>query len=364
MAARLALTRAAHLHDYISVLRDLGAPIDRDLARSRLPQSIEENADLYVSIPVGYEFLSTAGRDLEPMELGLLAAQKASLSSLRPDQQIAIITAPSGFKRLESLGAIARIEDSSLRISVQHEGDNVRVFCDIRGLRDHPYVCLSEWLDLQAVISVVRSVVGPSWSPSELCFVSSYRVPEAVSTAFPDTRIRMGQPRTSVLVGRGDLAQPCASLALSPRTATDLLERDRGRGDTFEAWELVILLRRLIQPYLADRRPDVAFIAEIAGITKRTLQRRLAVCGSSFSKLLQEASYDLACHHLGNTDMRIIDVAMMTGYEHPQHFARAFQRFSGMTPSEYRARALSRTIQSGHYLDPCVANPGISLADV
>jgi AraC-like DNA-binding protein len=35
--------------------------------------------------------------------------------------------------------------------------------------------------------------------------------------------------------------------------------------------------------------------------------------------------------------MRVIDVAMMAGYESPQHFTRAFRRFTGATPSQYRA---------------------------
>ena len=67
MADRLSLVRATHLNDYISVLRRIGAPVDRDLAQSKLPPRVEETPDLYVSIPVAIEWIARSGRDLDAM---------------------------------------------------------------------------------------------------------------------------------------------------------------------------------------------------------------------------------------------------------------------------------------------------------
>ncbi len=105
--AQLALTRAAHLHDYLSVLRDLGAPVDRNLAQSRLPQCIEETPELYVSVPMATEWIARTGHDLEPMALGLLGTHNASLSNFQPLHQTAILTAPTGLSRLRAVAAIA-----------------------------------------------------------------------------------------------------------------------------------------------------------------------------------------------------------------------------------------------------------------
>ncbi len=38
--------------------------------------------------------------------------------------------------------------------------------------------------------------------------------------------------------------------------------------------------------------------------------------------------------------MKVIDVAFMAGYESPQHFTRAFRRFTGVTPTAYRRHIL------------------------
>ena len=343
--SRPAIVRATHLNDYISVLRDIGAPVDRDLARSRLPPRIEETPDLYVSVPVAIEWVARTGHDLEPMELGLLAARKASLSSLRPAQQIAIMTAQTGLMRLEALAALSRFEDSVLVMHIRQEAGSVRVICNMIGVDRHPLVCLAEWLNLQAIISIIRSVTGPSWFPSELCFVSSCRPAEGVYAAFPNTRFLMGQPHSSVVVARADLARLTFDPTVSDiHPPVSLLSDDPQDGPS-ESWEFISLMRMLIQPYVNDGRPDVALAAELAGLSTRTLQRRLKLCGSSYSQILQEARFQLAFTRLDDPDQKVIDIAMMTGYESPQHFTRAFRRFTGVTPSEYRNQSAGITIK-------------------
>lgn len=46
LSRQVPIVRAAHLIDYIDVLRDLGTPVERDLERSRLPPVIEYTPDL------------------------------------------------------------------------------------------------------------------------------------------------------------------------------------------------------------------------------------------------------------------------------------------------------------------------------
>ena len=202
MHGRLALVRATHLNDYISVLREIGAPVDRALSHSTLPPRIEETPEMYVSVPAAIEWIAKTGRDIEPMALGFLGAQKASLSSLRPAQQAAIVTARTGRKRLEALAAVARYEDSSLDMRILPEADSIRVVCAMTGMGRHPFLCFAEWLNLQAVLSVVRSVAGPAWCPLELAFLSSSRPPEVVLTALSQyahssTPARLLDPRRS-----------------------------------------------------------------------------------------------------------------------------------------------------------------------
>ena len=343
LAGRLALVRAAHLNAYIAALRDIGAPVERDLARSQLPTRIEETPDSYVSIPLALEWIARTGHDLEPMEIGLLGAQKASVTSLRPAHRTVIAAAQTGLRRLEALAAQARFEDSALDIRIRHEAGQTRVLCDMAGFARHPFMCLAEWLNLQAVVSIVRSVAGAQWCPPELCFTATNRLPQAVCAAFPDARILMGQAHTSVLVSSADLARP-AHAASAPARATVASTTAGGGRPAPDSWPFPVLLRELIAPYLMDGRPDVAFAAEVAGISTRTLQRRLMQNGSSYSQVLQEARFATACTRLADPAMKVIDVAMMTGYDSPQHFTRAFRRYTGLTPTQYRQQGIAGAV--------------------
>jgi AraC-like DNA-binding protein len=343
LVGRLSLVRATHLNDYISVLRSIGAPVDRDLAASKLPARIEETPDLYVSIPIVLEWGARCGRDLAPMELGLLAARHASLASLRPAHQAAIVTAQTGFMRLKAMALIARHEDTALDVTIRQDGDTVRVICDMVGLRGHPFICLAEWLNLQAVISVLRSVAGDDWCPDEMCFMSSDRPPDAVLAAFPNTRFRMGQPQSSVTVGLAALTLPTDDMITAP--AHDAASSAPEDAQS-EALAFFGLLRMMLQPYLGEGRTDVAFAAEMAGVSTRTLQRRLGMCGTSYRQVLQEARFDLARSLLDDNTSKVIEIAMIAGYDTPQHFTRAFRRFTGVTPSQYRAVVKGKSLLS------------------
>jgi AraC-like DNA-binding protein len=290
---------------------------------------------------VALEWVARTGHDLHPMELGVLAAQRASLASLRPAQQAAIMAASTGLTRLEALAALSTFEDSALEMTLLQEGGDLRVVCNMTGLGRHIFVCLAEWLNVQAVISVVRGVMGASWSPREICFMSPMCAPDAVQAAFPNTHIRTGQPSTSVIVPRLELARPtCALTAATDDMPTSLAPMEV--QDAQSAWEFVSLLRGMVQPYLGDGRIDVAFTADLAGLSTRTLQRRLKLSGSSYSQIVQEARFDLARSHLDEPGMKVIDVAMMAGYDSPQHFTRAFRRFTGVTPTQYRVENARR----------------------
>ncbi|MBH1974000.1 MAG: helix-turn-helix domain-containing protein [Rhodobacteraceae bacterium] len=341
MSGRLAIVRAAHLLDYLAVMRRVGVPVDRDLAKSQLPPQIEQSADFYVSVPLAMEWLAHSGRDLEPMELGFLAAQQASQASMKPAHLTEVLAAPTGLKRLQAFIRIARKEDSNLHVSLRREGSQIRVICDETHLNRHPFICFAEWLNLQGTISVLSDLGGPGWSPRELTFVSRFTPPDAARAAFPNTRILMGHPHTSILIDAALLARSCGPMAAAHDAAP--WSFDTTQLQTKEAWDFVSILRNILQPYLGDLHPDLAFAADIIGMSTRTLQRRLQQCGSSYSEVLQEARFEVARSLLDGSGSKMIDVAMTAGYESQQHFSRAFRRFTGVTPTAYRRSILENT---------------------
>ncbi|MEO9778808.1 MAG: helix-turn-helix transcriptional regulator [Sedimentitalea sp.] len=324
------LVRAEHLNVYLGVLREIGEPVDRALDQAGLPGSVEENPNAYLHVPRVLECVSACGGHHPAMHFGFLAAQRMSLQSLRPETQIAFLNAPSGRMRLEAMVRRCMFEDSALVGNVVEEGRNLRVHCDMVGFEESPALAYSEWIQIYAFISAVRSIAGAGWCPTEITLASGGKPSVAAYAALPNTRILLGQPHCSILVSIKMLAGPCTQSVVPPsQSAQDPSPRP-------SAWTYGVGLREMLKPYMCDAPLDLPEVAEMLGTTTRTLQRRLRREGMTFRQVLDETRYEIACSCLADQDMKIIDVAFATGYENPQHFTRAFRRLAGISPRDYR----------------------------
>ena len=82
--------------------------------------------------------------------------------------------------------------------------------------------------------------------------------------------------------------------------------------------------------------PELAEMAEQLATSPRTLKRHLQQADLTYRQLQDEARYRQACKLLGERGTRISEVAYALGYNDVANFSRAFKRWSGKTPREYR----------------------------
>jgi AraC-like DNA-binding protein len=82
--------------------------------------------------------------------------------------------------------------------------------------------------------------------------------------------------------------------------------------------------------------PSLDAVAERLHTSSRTLRRKLDEAGYSYLGLLDEVRYQQAKQLLLNPQMEIQDIALYLGYLQPANFARAFKKWSGLTPSQFR----------------------------
>jgi len=79
-------------------------------------------------------------------------------------------------------------------------------------------------------------------------------------------------------------------------------------------------------------------VASAMFITKRTLQRRLDREGTTYRQLLEQLLSELAVRHLCESNLSVDAIAATLGYYDAAAFRKAFFRWFGLTPSEYRSR--------------------------
>jgi AraC-like DNA-binding protein len=86
------------------------------------------------------------------------------------------------------------------------------------------------------------------------------------------------------------------------------------------------------------RYPELAEVAEQLHVSERTLKRRLQAEGCSFQSLLDEVRQRDAERLLANPQLAIKQVADAVGYADPANFARAFGKWTGLSPKAWRDR--------------------------
>jgi len=97
-------------------------------------------------------------------------------------------------------------------------------------------------------------------------------------------------------------------------------------------------IRVAILELLAGGYPKLAQVAEQVDMAPRTLQRRLATLGTSYTELVNDLRFDLAAKLLRDQEMKISKVASELGFANHSGFCRAFNSWSGMTPRQYRVQ--------------------------
>jgi AraC-like DNA-binding protein len=99
--------------------------------------------------------------------------------------------------------------------------------------------------------------------------------------------------------------------------------------------EAVARLRAFLDGHL-DASLDGA--CATLGITARTLRRRLDESGTSFRREVEAARVRTAQHLLGDSALKIVEVAERAGFSSPQRLSAALRRVTGLTPKEFRRR--------------------------
>jgi len=88
---------------------------------------------------------------------------------------------------------------------------------------------------------------------------------------------------------------------------------------------------------IGTQAPRKTSVARGLGMSARTLLRRLHDEGTTFESIMEQTRRNLSVEYLSDRTMAITDVATRLGYAEPSSFFRAFARWFGCTPSEYRS---------------------------
>ena len=93
---------------------------------------------------------------------------------------------------------------------------------------------------------------------------------------------------------------------------------------------------------LPDGPPNQQQIADSLNVSNRTLQRKLKSEGTSFMDLLQDTRMQLARSYLMQPTRSVVETSYLLGFSEPSTFSRAFKRWTGQAPAEFRDNPIAQ----------------------
>lgn len=330
----IASFRASHLVPYAQFLRQVGTPVERLLLRARLPTMFEDHLEAYLPLQPALRFLTMASHLEGIEEIGLATTKDVRITDLNPAFVVAAQASPTLNVALEHYCRMGALENTNVRFWLVYGQEQIRLCASLKASGEPTGLRSAEWSQNMTLAAVVRAFAGQDWCPTEMAFTSLLPVSLAASELFPDTRFILGRKASWITMPRSML-----SLAPNIRSIMDPgLRLTQAEPRSNRAIDFANSLKSMLRPYLPDGYPKIELAAEIAGLSVRTLQRRLAQQGLSYSALVKHLRYEAASQLLRDSDVRMIDAANELGWGSPATFTRAFSDIAGISPSEYRAR--------------------------
>jgi AraC-like DNA-binding protein len=264
---------------------------------------------------------------------GLHFAERAKIDAFDVVGHI-FARSPTVGHAIERVVSYSRILHDAGRVEVEERGDKVVVFPGCRGLLGEFPRHIAEF-SAASVLVLARAATGERVVASAVRFRHSPPALLAEHLRVFGVAPQFDCAETEVELDAQVLAlkikdpQPGVLTYLDAyaRAVLEKLPQER---------DLVSIVERAVTVAMNHGAPDVESIAAQLGMSARTLQRRLAEHETAFQEIVDGVRRQYAERYLADDRLALGEVAFLVGFSEPSNFHRAFRRWTGMTPAEFR----------------------------
>ena len=317
------VVKASHVQPFINYLEKAGAPIEEylefvGLCKSQL--AIPDNL-----IPEGpvWELLEHASIQLEMPDLGYRISESLSLDTygVFGEYVMSAQNLETSLRRfIDSMGVQSNCPKFWLL-----EENNVVWFCR----KGTPGITRGAWQIEQHVLSLmiylVKDFVDKNWSPKQVKLKTEALATKVIPSLITDSVITHGNSYTAIAI-----EQKYLSYSSNNRLFTKEIEQQSISGKCHEIILKLFKQGFFKEQYLVER------IAKNLSMEVRQLQRIFQKEGQCLSTLINNVKFEQAKNLLSQNNRSVIEVSLELGYKDSANFSRAFKRWSGISPSQFK----------------------------
>ena len=320
-----------------AVLRSFGADPARLLAEFGLDAAFFDDPENTLSITTAGRIFGRCVELTGCRHFGLLIGQQAGHSSLGAVGFLMQSSEDVGIA-LEALARDLNVQDRAAVVSVENDGKHVVLsYTVVQPGVEHLDQILA--VAIAAGLNIMRALCGPQWCPDEVRFAFARPAGVEPYRRFFHMLPRFDAEQSALVFPAGLLRQPLPGAdPILRKLMEDRIRELQLRADD----DLLAQLRRLLRVMITSPDCSLAAVARRIGVHGRTLNRELAAQGTSFLRLREETRYGAACQLLEKTRTPAWEIAAILGYTSASAFTRAFRRWSGAAPAEWRASRAHR----------------------
>lgn len=318
--------------EIVPLLREFGADPDEVIREAGLDPALFEDENTVIPYAaLGRSLACCVARTRCP-HFGLLVGRRGTLSAIGPVGGL-MQHSPTVGDALSALVAHLHLHDRGAAPTLTVAGGQAMLGYVIY----QPGVESPEQISdgaLAVGMNIMRALCGPDWVPDEVLLPRDPPADQRPYRYFFQAPVRFNQETATLVFPALWLAHRLAGADPIFRQVFEahVQELEAGMGDNWKE-----CLRRMLRTEIPTNRCSAALVAGRLAVHPRTLSRRLHADGAGFQGLVDETRFEVARQLLAQIGIPLSQVAAALGYSEASAFTRAFRRWSGQTPTAWRA---------------------------
>ena len=324
--------RAASTLALQPLLREFGVDLQQLLVESGLPLDLFNHPDNLVPFGQGSRLLGLSVDRTGCAHLGLLIGRHTPFEALGVVADLAK-SAPNVRGALQLLSRFLTLSDGGglLRLSEDSRCASYSYALYEPGVERAEVIYD---LALASIWNVLRALCGSRWLPREIQFMRRRPADIRPYRSFLRAPLRFDCEESAVVFDKRWLD---VALRSADPHRLKVLEAQARAIEVRATGELPAQVRRVLRRQLLSSSASMHRVAAELQMHRRTLDRKLQTHGIGFRSLRDEVRFDVARQLLSDTAMPIIAIAHSLHFADASAFTRAFRRWSGTTPTQWRA---------------------------